>query len=76
MKAPSAPALRGLWAALNVAEATPVGGDFTEANMRDIDEAIIWLQHESTHSRNRAPARERAMIKQLVRAVNEAPERF
>ncbi len=50
MKAPSAPAYRGLWAALNVANATPVGGDFTEANMRDIDEAIAWLQREAPHS--------------------------
>lgn len=46
MRAPSAKALRGLWAALNVAEATPAGGDFTEARLGDVQAAIEWLQTE------------------------------
>lgn len=46
MKAPNAIELSGLWKALNVAEATPVGGDFDEHAKYEVDAAIAWLARE------------------------------
>lgn len=43
MKAPNAFELSGLWHALNVAEAAPVGGDFDETAAWEVERAIKWL---------------------------------
>ncbi len=51
MRHPSPQALSGLWKALNAAEATPTGGDFTEEGRKDVLAAIEWLQKNQAGAR-------------------------
>lgn len=57
MKAPNIYELSGLWKALDVAAATPIGGDYDENSMLEVQAAIVWLKREQP-LRPRVPNKE------------------
>lgn len=65
MQFPNPSALAGLWASLNASSATPLQTPFTEQNMRDIQEAITWLNKEEM----------KLLIQQRTRAATKAKKK-